>query len=135
MLRPHPSIVRSLPKRLWASPYPRRQGTRVLVKAIIRDLSDEDLVIAQGLENAPREDLSFIERAIFAMHIEDAGHSRSVIQDALSVDRAEASKLLAVARAIPSEIAQAIGKAPKVGRGRWQALPNFSRRGRRKSAS
>ena len=92
------------------------------VKAIIRDLSDEDLVVAQGLENAPREDLSFIERAIFAMHIEDAGHSRSVIQDALSIDRAEASKLLAVARAAPSGIVQAIGKAPKVGRGRWQAL-------------
>jgi ParB family transcriptional regulator, chromosome partitioning protein len=85
-------------------------------------LSDEALVVAQGLENAPREDLSFIERASFAMHIEDAGHSRSVVQDALSVDRAEASKLLAVARSVPAEVIQAIGKAPKVGRGRWQSF-------------
>ena len=36
------------------------------------------------------------------MHIEDAGHSRSVVQDALSIDRAEASKLLAVARSVPA---------------------------------
>ena len=53
------------------------------------------------------------------------GHTRSVIQDALSIDRAEASKLLAVARAVPSVIVQAIGKAPKVGRGRWQALADL----------
>ena len=77
------------------------------------------------LENSPREDLSFIERAVFAMHIEDAGHTRSVIQDALSIDRAEASKLLAVARAVPPAIVQAIGKAPKVGRGRWRALADL----------
>jgi ParB family transcriptional regulator, chromosome partitioning protein len=129
LLRPHPSM-----SGRYQSAYGHRRiraakELGILVKAIIRDLSDENLVIAQGLENAPREDLSFIERAIFAMHIEDAGHSRSVIQDALSVDRAEASKLLAVARAIPSEIAQAIGKAPKVGRGRWQALAELFKDG------
>jgi ParB family chromosome partitioning protein len=94
----------------------------VPVRAILKDLSDEALVVAQGLENAPREDLSFIERAIFAVHIEDAGHKRSVVQDALAIDRAEASKLIAVANAIPHDIIDAIGKAPKVGRGRWQAL-------------
>ena len=66
----------------------------ILVKAILKPLSDEELVIAQGLENGPREDLSFIERAMFAMHIEDAGHKRSVVQDALAIDRAEASKLI-----------------------------------------
>ena len=45
-----------------------------------------------------REDLTFIERAVFAMHLEDAGHDRSVVQEALSIDRAEASKLVSVAR-------------------------------------
>jgi len=94
----------------------------VSVKAIVRDLSDEDLVVAQGLENAAREDLSFIERAIFAMQIEDAGHDRAIIQHALSIDKAEASKLLAVARAVPRDILHAIGKSPKVGRPRWLAL-------------
>ncbi|MGM4967809.1 plasmid partitioning protein RepB [Tardiphaga sp. 1201_B9_N1_1] len=94
----------------------------ILIKAILKPLSDEQLVIAQGLENGPREDLSFVERAMFALRIEEAGHKRSVVQDALAIDRAEASKLIAVAKAIPRDIVEAIGKAPKVGRGRWQSF-------------
>jgi ParB family transcriptional regulator, chromosome partitioning protein len=124
-----PILVREHPeeKGRYQSAYGHRRvrATRELgipVKAILRSLSDEALVVAQGLENAPREDLSFIERAIFAMHIEDAGHNRSVVQDALSIDRAEASKLLAVARSVPRDVVQAIGKASKVGRGRWQSF-------------
>jgi ParB family transcriptional regulator, chromosome partitioning protein len=95
------------------------------VRAILKELSDEALVVAQGLENAPREDLSFIERAIFAVHIEDAGHKRSVVQAALAIDRAEASKLIAVANAIPRDVIDAIGKAPKIGRGRWQTFADM----------
>jgi ParB family chromosome partitioning protein len=122
LIREHPEV-----KGRYQSAYGHRRvrATRELgipVKAILRSLSDEALVVAQGLENAPREDLSFIERATFAMHIEDAGHSRSVVQDALSIDRAEASKLLAVARSVPPDVIQAIGKASKVGRGRWQSF-------------
>jgi ParB family chromosome partitioning protein len=103
----------------------RVRATRELgvsVKALVRDLSDEELVVAQGLENAAREDLSFIERATFAMRIEDAGHDRSVIQHALSIDKAEASKLLAVGRGISKELLHAIGRAPKIGRPRWLTL-------------
>jgi ParB family chromosome partitioning protein len=124
-----PILVREHPeaKGRYQSAYGHRRvrATRELgisVKAILRSLSDEALVVAQGLENAPREDLSFIERASFAMHIEDAGHSRSIVQDAMSIDRAEASKLIAVARSVPPEVVRAIGKAPKVGRGRWQSF-------------
>jgi ParB family chromosome partitioning protein len=94
----------------------------ISVKAYIRPLSVEDLVIAQGLENSAREDLSFIERAVFALRLEEAGFERAVTQTALSIDRAEVSKLIAVARAIPGDVVDAIGRAPKVGRGRWQAL-------------
>jgi ParB family transcriptional regulator, chromosome partitioning protein len=90
------------------------------VKAIVRSLSDDQLIVAQGLENSAREDLSFIERAVFAARLEAAGRSRVVIQQALAIDRAETSKLIAVAKAVPSKLIHAIGKAPKVGRGRWQ---------------
>ena len=90
------------------------------VKAIIRALDDDDLVIAQGVENSAREDLSFIERAVFALRLESAGRRRSVIQQSLAIDRAEASKLISVAKAVPEDLIRAIGKAPKVGRGRWQ---------------
>jgi ParB family chromosome partitioning protein len=92
------------------------------VKATIRPLTDEQLVVAQGLENAAREDLSFIERALFAARLEAGGYSRAVIQQALAIDRAEASKLIAVAKAIPGALCEAIGKAPRIGRGRWQQL-------------
>lgn len=122
LIREHPTT----PGRFQSAYGHRRvRITRELgipVKAILKPLSDEELVVAQGLENGPREDLSFIERAMFAMHIEDAGHKRSVVQDALAIDRAEASKLIAVAKAIPHDIVEAIGKAPKIGRGRWQTL-------------
>jgi len=119
-------------------PHPERQGQYQIayghrrvraardlgfpVKAVVRALSDEQLVVAQGVENAAREDLSFIERALFAERLETQGFSRSVIQQALVIDRAETSKLIAVARAIPAGVVQAIGKAPRVGRGRWQEL-------------
>lgn len=94
----------------------------LMVRAVIRALSDTDLVIAQGIENSARQDLSFIERAVFALRLERAGHERSVIQEALTVDRAEVSKLIAVASEIPEDIVTAIGRAPKIGRPRWQAL-------------
>lgn len=91
-----------------------------LVKAIVRTLSDDELIIAQGVENSAREDLSFIERAVFAQMLENAGRSRAVIQQALAIDRAEASKLISVATSVPNDLVRAIGKAPKIGRRRWQ---------------
>ncbi len=90
------------------------------VKAIVRTLSDDGLIIAQGVENSAREDLSFIERAVFALMLENAGRSRGVIQQALAIDRAEASKLISVAKSVPNDLVRAIGKAPKIGRRRWQ---------------
>jgi ParB family transcriptional regulator, chromosome partitioning protein len=126
LVRHHPTV----PGR-YQSAYGHRRvrAARELgisVKAILKSLSDEALVVAQGLENAPREDLSFIERAVFALRIEEAGHKRSVVQDALAIDRAEASKLIAVAKAIPPQVVEAIGKAAKIGRGRWQAFAELA---------
>ena len=103
----------------------RLRATRELgmkVRAIVRPMSDEDLATAQGVENSEREDLSFIDRAVFSKRLEDAGFDRSVVQAALSIDRAEASKLITIANLVPSSVVQAIGRAPRVGRGRWQAL-------------
>jgi ParB family chromosome partitioning protein len=92
------------------------------VKAIVRELNDDELVVAQGLENSAREDLSFIERAVFALRLEVAGRSRSIIQQALAIDRAEASKLISVAKTVPDALIAVVGRAPKIGRGRWQEL-------------
>jgi ParB family chromosome partitioning protein len=122
LVREHPTM----PGRYQAAYGHRRvRVTRTLgvkVKAYVRTLTDEDLVVAQGIENSGREDLSFIERSAFALTLEEAGFQRSLIQSALSVDRAEVSKLIAVAKAVPPDIQKAVGRAPKVGRPRWLAL-------------
>ncbi|NSZ46258.1 MULTISPECIES: plasmid partitioning protein RepB [Rhizobium/Agrobacterium group] len=101
------------------------QELGIPVKAYVRELDDQSLIVAQGVENSAREDLSFIERASFAHRLEAAGFQRSDIQSALAVDRAEAAKLIAVAEVVPRWLMEAIGPAPKVGRPRWQELADL----------
>ncbi len=92
------------------------------VKAIVQSLSDDELVIAQGKENLDRQDLSFIEKALFAHRLEEAGYPRDVIIAALSTDKADLSRYISVARGVPHTVILAIGPAPKAGRARWLAL-------------
>ncbi|MGR4844158.1 plasmid partitioning protein RepB [Rhizobium sp. LARHSG275] len=92
------------------------------VRAIVRNLSDDELVIAQGKENLDRQDLSFIEKALFALRLEEAGYKRETILSALSTDKADLSRYISIARILPQSIVQAIGPAPKAGRSRWMAL-------------
>ena len=103
----------------------RLQAVKLLgrkVQAVIRKLDDTDLVIAQGIENSARRNLSYIERAVFALNLELKKFDRSVIMKALSTDKTELSKLISVAKAIPADIIQAVGAAPGIGRRRWMAL-------------
>jgi ParB family chromosome partitioning protein len=95
------------------------------VKALVRDLDDRALVLAQGQENTARRDLSFIEKVNFARQLQDAGYDRKVICDALSVDKTLASRMLSVAGRLPSALIEAIGAAPSVGRDRWLALADL----------
>ncbi|MBB2708525.1 UNVERIFIED_ORG: ParB family chromosome partitioning protein [Rhizobium etli] len=92
------------------------------VKAVVRKLTDEELILAQGQENGPRVDLSFIERALFARRMDEHGFNRDMIAKALATDKPETSRLLQVAQTIDPEIILAIGPAPKVGRPRWLAF-------------
>jgi ParB family chromosome partitioning protein len=92
------------------------------VKALLRQLDDRDLLIAQGQENTARRDLSFIEKASFARQMEEAGYDRKVIGDTLSMDKTLISRVLSVAERISPDLIQAIGAAPSVGRDRWLAL-------------
>ena len=92
------------------------------VKAIIRPLTDDELVLAQGKENAERRNLSFIERAVFAKTLVQRGFARKLAGDALGIDKTELSRLIQVAESVPDGLARAIGPAPKAGRNRWMAL-------------
>lgn len=98
----------------------RRLG--VDVKAIVRPLTDDELVLAQGKENAERRNLSFIERALFAHTLVGRGFERKLVGDALAVQKSELSRLLQVAETVPLRFIYAIGPAPKAGRERWMAL-------------
>jgi ParB family chromosome partitioning protein len=122
LVRPHPEIsgryqIAYGHRRLRAAIRLRQK-----VRAVVREMSNTELVIAQGKENSERRDLSFIERALFARNLEEAGFDRTTLIAALSVHETEAVRLLAVARAIPAEVVYAIGPAPKAGRPRWMAL-------------
>jgi ParB family transcriptional regulator, chromosome partitioning protein len=94
----------------------------ITIKALVRHLSDRELIVAQAQENGPRTDLSFIERALFAANLETHGFDRDTITTVLHVDKPELSRLLTVARSITGSIITAIGPAHKVGRPRWLAL-------------
>lgn len=92
------------------------------IRAVIKALSDADLVVAQGQENSARTDLSYIERALFAVSLEARGFDRATVMAALAMEKTQLSRLIAIGRAIPAALVIAIGPAPKTGRPRWSAL-------------
>jgi ParB family chromosome partitioning protein len=92
------------------------------VRAVVKNMTDDELVVAQGQENSARTDLSFIERARFAATLEGRGFKRETIMAALSVDKTGLSRLISAAVKIPGDILDAIGAAPKTGRDRWVDL-------------
>ncbi|ASY71380.1 plasmid partitioning protein [Sinorhizobium fredii USDA 205] len=122
LVRPHPGVEHRYQvayghRRLAAL---REIGGKV--RAVVRELSDEQLVISQGQENNARTDLSYVERALFAARLEDRGFSRETIMSALGVDKAALSKMISVVRRLPVEVIEAIGAAPSFGRRRWMEL-------------
>lgn len=98
------------------------RGLGIPVRAMLRQLNDRELVVAQGQENSARKDLSFIEKANFAAQMVKAGFERKVICDALSIDKTVISRMLNVTDAVPEPLIRAIGAAPSAGRDRWLAL-------------
>jgi ParB family transcriptional regulator, chromosome partitioning protein len=122
LVRPHPQTQG---RYQIAYGHRRRDAAAELgvpVRAIVRVLTDAELVIAQGQENSERRDLSFIERALFAAHLQRLGFDRPTLHGALGVHKAEMTRLLAVAASIPEAVIRNIGAAPKAGRFRWQEL-------------
>jgi len=89
------------------------------VRAVLKAMSDADHVIAQGQENSARENLSFIERAMFAQRLLDLSYERATIQTALSIDAPMLTRMLSVTGRVPENVTAAIGAAKAVGRDRW----------------
>jgi ParB family transcriptional regulator, chromosome partitioning protein len=92
------------------------------VRAVVRELNDEQLVVAQGQENEARNPLTFIEKCRFAATLEKQGFSRKIIESALSVDKSDLSRMLHVVAAVPEEIIDWVGPAAEIGSPRWMAF-------------
>jgi ParB family transcriptional regulator, chromosome partitioning protein len=97
----------------------------IKVRAVVKQLSDDELVVAQGQENNARLDLTYIEQAMFAFRLEQRGFSRATITEALSIDKSNLAKLISVPNKVPHPVIEAIGHAPGIGRGRWLELTDL----------
>ncbi|MFB2552495.1 plasmid partitioning protein RepB [Ensifer soli] len=99
------------------------------VNAVVRALSDAELVVAQGQENNERKDLTYIEKARFADRLQRR-FSRDVIMSAMSLYKSDLSNMLSVVARIPDALIDAIGAAPGVGRRSWIELADLLARPR-----
>lgn len=129
LVRPHPTtsghyMVVFGHRRLRAAKTLERK-----VRAVVKDLKDQDHLVAQGQENSARANLSFIEKAMFAAEIarRQFDGDNAIVLSALSIDRATLSKMLAVST-IPKEVLDAAGAAKGIGRDRWYELKNLLER-------
>lgn len=123
LVRPHPE---QLGRYQLAFGHRRVEAIRQLglkAKAFVRNLTDDELVVAQGNENLERKDLSFIEKAFFALRLEERGVKRSVIMATFGTSsKGVLSEMITLVRKLPDELVMAIGAAPGIGRPKWDAL-------------
>ncbi|MBB3464519.1 plasmid partitioning protein RepB [Rhizobium sp. BK377] len=119
LVRPHPDEKGRFQVAFGHRRLAAAKALGIKVKAIVRALSDEQLVVSQGQENNARTDLSYIERALFAYRLDERGFGSDVVMAALNVDRAALSRMRLITRQVPIALITAIGSAPEIGRRRW----------------
>lgn len=122
LLRPHPTKEGRYQVAYGHRRVAACQKLGIKVRAVVRKLTDEQLVVSQGQENNARANLSYIERALFALKLEQRQFSRDIIMSSLSVDKAALSRMLQLSKQVPSAVIERIGPAPTVGRRRWMEL-------------
>lgn len=122
LVRPHPEKPDSYQIAFGHRRVRVMAALKLPVKAVVQNLSDEELVVIQGQENSARADLTYIERGLFALALEERGFDRRVIMSSLGMEKTQLSKLMGVAHSVPRSLVEAIGSAPKAGRPRWVAL-------------
>jgi ParB family chromosome partitioning protein len=122
LLRPHPETEGRYQIAFGHRRYRALKTLGRPVKALVKPLTDDELVVAQGQENQSRLDLSYIERAMFAARLESRKFQRDVICSALNIDKTEVSRMINVATGMPDELIEAIGPAQTTGRRKWMEL-------------
>ena len=94
----------------------------IKVRANVQDIDDATALLAKGLENAARRNLSFYEKARFAVAIQTAGHDAATVRQVLNLSASGHSHLTKVTQNVPVMIGDLIGAAPKSGRPKWTEL-------------
>jgi ParB family chromosome partitioning protein len=94
----------------------------IKVRAVVKPIEDIAHVIAQGQENTARNNLTFIEKSLFAKKLSNSGMTKDVIKTALTVDDTLLSRMMSVVDSVPESILEAVGSAKGVGRDRWEEL-------------
>jgi len=94
----------------------------IKVRANVQDIDDATALLAKGLENAARRNLSFYEKARFAAAIQAAGHDGLTARRVLNLSASGLSHLTKVTQNVPANVGNALGAAPKSGRPKWTAL-------------
>lgn len=88
------------------------------VRALIRTLDDTDALMAKGLENAGRAELSYYERVRFAQAILEQGYSRAEACQALAISKNTLSQLERINRLVPWRLVKPSARP------RAQGVPN-----------
>lgn len=129
-----PIMVRPLPDSpgRYRIVYGRRrlQALKIIgmpAKALVRTLTDEQAILAQGQENSLRLDPSFVEKALFVSDLADSGYDATIILDALAIDKPMLSRMTKVTRTIPEAVIRFVGPAHGIGRRRWEELADLAR--------
>ncbi|MEI2298825.1 hypothetical protein [Ensifer sp. MJa1] len=115
---------RSFPRLLpHARCLPSAKALKRKVRAVVKDLNDQDHLVAQGQENSARANLSFLEKELFAAEIARRPFDcdNAITLSALFTDRATFSRMLAVST-IPRDVLDGVGAAKEIGRDRWYEL-------------
>lgn len=131
-----PILVTAKPDGRYQIVYGRRrlEAMRQLgrpVQALIRHLDPVEALRAQGQENTYRRDLSWIEKAVFALTLAQHGKDSDFIRSTLNVDISGLSRMDTVTRSLRQwtgtdaalrSFLMKIGPAPTIGRDRWYSI-------------
>ncbi len=125
LVRPHPHAADRYQVAYGHRRLAAAKELGIPVRAVIRDLSNDQLVISQGQENNARTDLSYIEKCHFAWNLETNEFSRETIMAALNVDKAALSRMIGLVLRLPEGLIEAVGATPSTGRLRWNELADM----------
>lgn len=130
LVRPHP---KEIGRYQVAYGHRRLRACRELdrsIRAIVKPLSDEELIIAQSKENLDRKDLTFIEKCLFVATLKAKGVTRAVISKALGGGNETKNSVNYYTVDISEALIRKIGPAPSIKGPKWRKLSEVFKDGK-----